>query len=429
MKRRFLDLAYLIAFLPFFVPYLFVLLVVRRRGLGPLGQRLGGVRVRERADDSSERVWVHAVSVGELQAAAPLVKALEESGRDVVVSTTTTSGLEIAVKRYGDDRAFLFPVDLSFACDRVLSRVRPDRVLLVELEIWPGFLAAAEAAEVPVDVVNGRVSERGFRRTNRVRGIYGRWLRRVRKFAVQTESYGERLQALGVPPERIVVTGNLKFERERATDEDRAGARADLAALLGVDLADPAPIVIAGSTHDADEAVLERVLARLRPHFPGLRLVCCPRHIERSDEVASRFASIGLTIGFHSDGPLPAGETRDVTIVDAVGELSRLYGGADVAYVGGGFDATEGHNLLEPVSAGTACVHGPRMKNFRHEVDAFTKPGFVFRVESADELEATLRQLLEFPEVRARVVEDARKELDRYRGSLARTLEALELTA
>lgn len=405
-----LDLVYLTIAPLILLPYLVVLLFIRRRAAGDWSQRLGGVPWRE--PSTQGRLWVHTVSVGEFEAAWPLLTRLrdERPDLDVVVSATTATGYELAVSRLGPERVMYFPLDFGVCVRRTLRRTRPDLMVLVELELWPNHILSCEHAGVPVIVINGRVSARGHRRMRRARRLFARLLRGISHFSVQIPDYAERLADLGAPADRITVDGNLKFDR--VPERDPASLRAEFDLEYGSGLR-----WIAGSTHPGEEERVVEVHRRLRDRFPGLGLIVAPRHIERADSVAQRIEAAGLTVSRYRER-----KPADVILVDEMGRLGELYAVADVAFVGGSLVPIGGHNILEPIGMGTPVVHGPEMHNFREEVRLFTAVGGAAQVADAAELERVVGAWLADPGERERRRALATQTLELQRGSLERAL-------
>jgi len=316
------------------------------------------------------RVWLHGVSVGEVQLLASLAAALREqaeaAGRpvDCVISSSTTTGLELAGKRFGTDRAFPCPLDFSWAVARVLDRVRPRLLVLGELELWPNLLAAAARRGIPIVVVNGRLSERSAAGYGRIAPIARRMLGHVSLVAARSEADAERFRHLGAHD--VIVTGSLKFDGVRG---DRAAPEiARLAALAGFDPDDV--VFLAGSTQDPEERLAAETYQALADAHPSLRLVIVPRHAERAGEVATLLDRLGLRWQRRSrlddDGADPRAR---VLVVDTTGELSWWWGTARVAFVGGSLDGKRGgQNMLEPSAYGAAVAFGPHTRNFRDEV-------------------------------------------------------------
>lgn len=420
-----LDLAYSIALIVL-VPWLLFLWLGRRRGLGSLSERLGA---SPRLDAGRRRVWLHAVSVGELEVALSLVTELQAADPelDVVVSTTTTTAQQVARRRRPDLTVFLLPVDLGVCTRRSLRRVSPTVLVLVELELWPNLVLNAKARGVPIVVVNGRISERGHRRMRRVRFALTPFLRRVDRWLVQNSEYAARLRDLGVDAGRIREVGNLKFDR--APLPDTGTCRCDFERTWGY----PPGAVrwIAGCTHPGEEAMVLDVHRDLQAKFPELTLLIAPRHVERASEVVEASAQRGFTVGRSSRPPDGAeGGAPGVVVVDETGLLLRLYACADVAFVGGSLVPRGGHNVLEPLLAGTPVVHGPEMANFREVVERFEGSGALRQVPNAAELGAEVGRLLGDSVERANRVRGGHATLEQHRGAArVTTAEILERVA
>ncbi len=418
LASLFLDGVYLLVLSPFLLGYLFVLVVIRRRGVGSLAERFGRVTHVVQPTPGCRRIWVHAVSVGELEAAGPLLQLLQSDDRyDVVVSTTTASAREVANRRYGADRVFYFPIDLSFVIRRTLRTIAPDLVLLMELEIWPNHVLVTSSKGVPLVVANGRVSDRGFRRMRRVAALFRPFLRRIDRFLVQTEVYAERLRQLGVPEDRVEVLGNLKFDRP--VIEDRAAVRESICDRFSPRLG--GRWWIAGSTHAGEEASVLVAHEALRDQFDGLGLVLAPRHVERAPEVLELVRARGWSVASYSDR-----RPAEVIVVDTVGELATLYALADVAFVGGSLVPIGGHNILEPIAAGTPTVHGPHLDNFAAERLLFTEGGASVQVDDVASLTERVRVLLAEDADRVARIDRGFEILAEHRGAARRMLERLD---
>ena len=358
------DLLYLLAAV-LLTPYFIWRRLVKRKRSAPWHSKLG--YVTERAA-GVPRVWIHAVSVGEAAAAETLVKVLRQSrpGLEVVVSTTTTTGQEVALKRYGQDLVFYYPLDLSWAVRRALERVKPALLVLMESEVWPNMSAEAARRGIPVVVVNGRVTERAARRYKRFWFLVGPSFRRVQRWLVQSEEYAARLRGLGVDAQRIEVAGNLKYDAIDTTlDPD---ARADLRAKLGI--APDALVLVGGSTHPSEETELLSAYKQLREGpCPALRLILVPRHPERTPAVEAEVIAAGFPCQRLSALGTSGTQSASVLLVDTVGELKGMYQAADVAFVGGSLIPHGGQNVMEPCGLGVPVVHGPHMHNFNEAME------------------------------------------------------------
>jgi len=386
-------------------------------------ERFGGVAPRE---GDAPCVWVHAVSLGEMNLAKPLVEALAGGHPDweIVLSTATNTGRAAAARLYPDRRAFYYPLDFSCVVSKALRRIRPSLILLVELEVWPNFLAAAARRGVPVVVVNGRLSEKSFGRYRLIRPLVGRWLRRVARFCVQADAYAERLKALGAPAERVTVTGNLKFDSAPSEDGLKA-ALPTLAASFG--LGADVPVLVGGCTWPGEDEAMVGIYKRLRAGTPSLRLILAPRQADRFGPVEQLIARAGLPcVRRTAIKKGERGEPGAVILLDTMGELAGVYGLGTVVFVGGSLIPHGGQNTLEPCALARPVLFGPHTANFRDVNEELLAHGAARRVADAAELEAALRDLLASPDAAADMGRRARQVVDTHRGATRRTIEALE---
>jgi len=317
-----------------------------------------------------DRIWLHGVSVGEVQLLATLAEELDRQAAaaglspECLISSSTTTGLEVAARRFGPERAFPCPLDFSWAVDRVLDRIRPAAVVLGELELWPNLLAGAARRGIPVIVVNARLSERSLRGYSKIRPLVRRMLGQVAVVSSRSPEDAARFEALGARDVR--VTGSLKFDGVRG---DRAAPEVRrLAALAGFAIDDV--VFLAGSTQAPEERLAAEAFRALRDAHPALRLVLVPRHVERAGEVAAMLDSLGFRWQARSRlataGLDPAAR---VLLVDTTGELGWWWGTAKIAFVGGSLDGGRGgQNMLEPAAYGAAVSFGPQTRNFQTEV-------------------------------------------------------------
>ena len=392
-----------------------------RRRLGDIRGRLG----RSAWPRLDGGIWIHAVSVGEVGVARNLVAAIRRArpAAQIGVSTTTAAGRELAEKTLRRDAAvFAFPFDLAGPVERSLAEARPGLVLLTETEIWPLFLERAARRGIPVALVNGRISEKSFRRYRRVRGFMGGVLSRIALFAMQSPEDARRVVALGAPPERVRVTGNVKY------DLPEPAAFADAARLESA--AAGRPVVAAGSTAEGEDALVLDAWSQLsaRP-----LLLLAPRRPERFDEAARLASSRGWTVIRRSDPvsliPDPA-SPPDVYILDTIGELASAYREAAVAFVGGSLAPRGGQNPIEAWAAGTLVVAGPHMANFREIAAAGQERGILVRVADADGLSAAWSEALRDAEKTRARGRRAAEFVAESRGAADRTVEAaLELAS
>jgi len=398
-------------------------LLLARRGrhyLETLPGRLGRGAAAEPA--AAGGLWLHAVSVGEVAVAATLARALPPE-LPLVVTTVTPTGQARAREAFAGRAAVAYlPFDLGFAVLRFFDRFQPGALVLVEGDYWPLVLAEARRRGLPVAVVNGRVGNRSFGRMRRLAPLARRLLAGVDLYGVQDAEDRRRLAALGVPKERVRVTGNLKFEAAEPRVDPALAARVR-------ELAAGRPIVLAGSTMPAEE---EKVLAAFERAGGGGRalLVLAPRHPERWDEVDALLAAWAQERGAAHlrRGRLPADlPTRPVSVLllDSLGELAGLYRLAAAAFIGGTLVATGGHNPLEPARFGVPLAVGPSLHNFRDVAERFDRAGAWRRVADAAELGEVWRGWLDDPAEAERQGHRGRALVQANRGALARTLELL----
>jgi len=386
-------------------------------------ERMG--RVPRRRASSRPLVWIHGVSVGEVKAASNFVAELRRTrpDLDLVISTTTPNGRLVAQQEYPDLQVVTYPLDLAYFPARALSRLQPCCVLLMELEIWPNFLQAARKRDIPVAVINGRISERTFKGYRMARGLLPQ-LDLISRYCVQDEAYRRRLLELGVESSRIFVTGNMKY------DSVVMGHHADAARELRPWLApSDERVLVAGSTHDDEEAaVLDAVAAARAGSGAKVRVVLVPRHPERSAGVCELVAARGLRAvrwSAASAALLPLG-AEDVVVVDTIGQLQRFYGACDVAFVGGSLVPHGGQNMLEPAAQQRAVVFGPHTANFRRDVELLLAADAVVQVGDRQSFAVALERLLTDPQRGREYGDRALRVIEQNQGATRRTLELVE---
>jgi 3-deoxy-D-manno-octulosonic-acid transferase len=381
-------------------------------------------------------LWLHAVSVGEVVQLQPVIEALAQSDPDLelVISTTTPTGFDVARTRYPGRQVFYFPLDFSWAVNAALSRINPSAIALVELELWPNFIFAAAKRGIPLALVNGRISERSFRGYRRVRPLIRAILSKIDVLAVQSETYAKRLAALGADRARIHVTGSIKFD---GVETDRANPRTiELRRQFGLD--PNQSVFIAGSTQDPEERMAIESYLQLRSKFPDLRLILVPRHKERFDEVArlveqefklplvrrSTLAQ-GIRGDQFSSNRCPPPARLPVLLLDTLGELSACWGVAAIAFVGGSLTSRGGQNMIEPAGYGAAVLFGPNTWNFKDVVELLLGQEAALVVHSGDELTARLDELLSDPAKTSRLGDRAQRLVTAQRGATACTVDLL----
>lgn len=377
-----------------------------------------------RVEPSRPVVWIHGVSVGEVKAAGTLIECLkrEYPHCELVLSSTTPTGHSLATKLHPDLRVIYYPLDFGAFPRRALDRIRPGCVLLVELEIWPNFLHAAAERRIPVAVVNGRMSGRSFRGYRLVRGLLPQF-NLIDRYCVQDAAYQQRLLALDVEAARVFLTGNMKYDSValKAPTAQSTELRSWLSP-------DGRLVLVAGSTHADEEVGFARTVGRLRAAVgESVRLVVAPRHPERSSGVLESVAELGMRCVSWSQvgSPRPPLEDGDIVLVDTIGQLETFYGASDIAFVGGSLVPRGGQNMIEPAALGKAVVIGPHVDNFLTDVDLLRRAGAVVTVETWEELEIRLTELLTDPERRRDLGQRAVAVIRDNKGATDRTLAVL----
>ncbi len=381
-----------------------------------------------------ERFWFHAVSVGEVLLLETVLQLLKEHSpeTEIVISASTDTGYELAKSRYPEHVVCFFPLDFTWAVRTAIGRIRPTRIVLAELELWPGFLIEAARQGIPLTLINGRLSERSFRGYSRVRTLMRALLRQFDCLCVQNESYAGRFRSLGASADRICVTGSVKFDRVE-TDRDNP-ATLHLRNLFGLSPSDR--VLVAGSTMAPEERVVVRAWLSVRKQFPDLRLILVPRHRERFEEAAGLIESMRLPLCRRSqldDDDATAGsstvsntvEESSVVLLDTLGELSACWGLADLAFVGGSMGRRGGQNMIEPSGFGAAVCFGPDTHNFRDVVEALLNEDAARVVRDEDELAKTLIDWLTDPAAAAAQGNRAREFVRTQLGASQRTVEKL----
>jgi 3-deoxy-D-manno-octulosonic-acid transferase len=382
-------------------------------------ERLGSVPERLQAA-KQDSIWVHAVSVGEVLAVSQLITELKNAYPEaqIFVSTTTATGQRLARERFGEDRCFFMPLDLGFAVRAYLDALKPRLLILAETEFWPNLLHLADKRRTAIAIVNARISDRSFPRYHRFRWFFQRVLSQVDLFLAQTAADAQRLREIGAAPERVRVSGNLKFDM-------RPSPAAKLAQELRSAITRDSPVIVCGSTAEGEEELLLRAFIELQRHFPGTVMIVAPRHPERFDKVANLIASFDIPFVRRSSWATTCPISGGVFLLDSVGELASVYALADIAFVGGSLVPTGGHNILEPAQYGAAIVVGPHTFNFREIVNIF-ETGDALCVTTAETLSRQLLELLEKPEERKSLGQRGKILFEQHAGATQRTMRALE---
>ena len=376
---------------------------------------------------SERRVWVHAVSVGELFVALKLMQDWRERrpGLRFVLTTTTSTGHALARRTlHPEDVLLYFPLDLPFIMKRVLDLIRPRALVLVELELWPNLVRMAHERAVPVMLVNGRISDHSFRGYQRLTVFTRRLLPLIDLFCVQTRLDGDRLAALGAPRNRITVLGSAKYDVAEADHTGEAHARALLAeARITAEHA----ILLGGSTWPGEEHALLDAFKGLKSRYRNLVLVLAPRHVERAGDVVREIREHALNFVRRSTlGKEPVRATPQVLLLDTTGELKDFYACADVIFVGKSLTQHGGQNPIEPALHGKPIVVGPYMENFRGVVDDFRAADALVQVPDLQNLRRALDELLASPQRRETLGRRAAELVVDKRGVIERSLDIID---
>jgi 3-deoxy-D-manno-octulosonic-acid transferase len=375
-----------------------------------------------------EVIWLHAVSVGEINLCVELVRALESKWPRYryLVSTTTTTGMaELNRKLGGHVAKVYFPVDLSGCVRRALEIVKPRAVIFLEAEIWPNFIWQTTDRRLPLCLVNARISDRSYPRYLKFKFFFKDLFQAFTLVCAQSDDYATRFTDAGCRPENVMVTGNIKFDTAKISGQSGPDASVLLAqAGFPVD----AQILVGGSTHDGEEKMLACLFQRLRERFPRLYLVIVPRHFERARSVGRNLETTGIKYLFRSKlSPSTKMEpgTVDCLVVDSTGELMSFYTQATVVFIGKSILAKGGQNPIEPAALGRATVFGPNMQNFTDVVRIFLTGKGVVQVKSVVMLERAIEALLVDPQAAAKLGERGRQIVVENQGALQRTVALL----
>jgi 3-deoxy-D-manno-octulosonic-acid transferase len=369
-------------------------------------------------------LWLHAVSVGEVNLLAPILQRWEEQHPDweCVISTTTLTGFQLAQKRYSPRMVFYCPLDFTWAVARAMRRVRPDLLVLTELEIWPNLVHAAARRGAKVAIINARLSDRSLRGYGRVGFVVRPALAAIDLVAAQNEEYAGRFLQLGAAPDSVQVTGSIKFDGACADRSNPTTRR--LAELAGISARDI--VFLAGSTQAPEESLSLEAFRKLADQHDALRLILVPRHPERFEEVAKLLDQSGVAwqrrSRLENDG---ADAKARVLLVDAVGELAAWWGTARVAFVGGSLGKRGGQNMIEPAAYGAAVCFGPNTWNFRDVVAQMLAREAAVVVKNGAELQSFVRRCLSDPAYADALGQRAQSLVSNQTGAADRTVELL----
>jgi len=410
-------------------PYYFFKMWRRGGWMNGFGQRFGRFSSKVKQAVTNRHVlWIHAVSVGEVNVSTQLIRSLEPRlpNLKIVVSTTTSTGMgELQRKLPSHIQKIYYPIDRREYVSRALLTIHPEAILLVEAEIWPNFLWRAQSLQIPVFLVNARLSPRSYVGYRRFGFLFRPLFAALTGVGCESEADAERLRSLGCRPEAIRVVGNLKFDAAKL-DERRLVNVPALLRQLG--MPEGARILVGGSTHPGEEAILAEVFLRLRARFPELYMVVVPRHFERGKEAGRDLAARGIKFAYRSEMSV---NTRykpneiDCLLVNTTGELKYYYEHAAVIFVGKSLTAEGGQNPIEPGALGKAMVFGPNMQNFEAIAKGFVEQHGAIQVRDAAELEKVLGELLADEARAAELGRNARRVVRENSGGIERTVDLI----
>ncbi len=421
--------AWVFIMIPFFLYNAFV----NRKYLPAMRERMGHLPNSLRSD-GRKTIWIHSCSVGETLSVQPLAHLLSQRFPEarLVFSVITRSGRRIADERfakYGEGNVFYFPIDLPIFVNRVLEHVKPDILITIDTEIWPNTLHGLRKRNIPIVMANGRISAESFQYYRWVQPLMGIVLENYSKFLMKDQEDADRLRQMGARTSRIVVTGNIKYDRDVVEKDVAEAVRTAIDDSLSLSSLN-SPLIVAGSTHDTEESVLFEVLDRLRSsdRTSDVRLLLAPRHPERFNAVAALAERTGQIVARRSSGS--ASPSATVLLLDSVGELAAAYQFATVAFVGGTLIPHGGQSIMEPALYGKAIVIGPSTENFPGIIDDFRDHNAVVQIPAddkdraaqVDQLTEAIEKLLVDHEGRTAMGERAQSLFGRSKGATAFTV-------
>ena len=418
------DLLYLLALIVI-SPKVVYRMVRHQRYRGGWPQRLG--KITRRYTDK-KCVWIHAVSVGEVNATRTIVEALNAKlpECEIVISSTTDTGYARATALYGDDLCvFYFPFDVSWIMRRAFNRIAPNVCLLMELEVWPNMATIAGDRNIPIAVVNGRLSERSFPRYKMIKPLTKWMFGKIDLFLVQSQEYAQRFKALGCSDEKVVISGSVKYDTAQIAD--KVDGSDELARQLNIG---DEPLLVAGATGPGEEKIILEVFKELKQSFANLRVAIVPRKPERFNEVAGLIAGQGFSSCRYSQIKAGAAisDKHDVILGDTMGDLRKFYSLASVVFVGRTLAAMGGSDMIEPAALGKATIFGIHTFNFKQTVEVLLAGSGAIEVKDARGLAIAIERCLADKEFAQHLGSNGQKIIRQNQGATERTVtEVLKL--
>ena len=389
-------------------------------------QRFGKIT---RRSPTKKCIWLHAVSVGEVNAAKTIVKELKNKfgNFEIIISTTTDTGFARATSLFGENhQVFFFPFDFSWIMRRAFSNIRPAICLLMELEVWPNFVQIAQQLNVPVIVVNGRISDKSYPAYKRIKPIAKKFFSKISLILAQTEQYAQRFIELGCPDEKVIVTGSLKYDTAQIADKVEG---ADLLAAQ-ININDER-LWVAGATGNDEEKILLDVYQNLKQQnpFSDLRLAIVPRKPERFDEVAQLIERRGFPLIRYSriknNTAQPPANNQMIILGDTMGDLRKFYSLATIIFVGRSLVPMGGSDMTEAAALGKCTIFGPHAFNFKHTVDVLLKDNGAIMVKDKQELLQTMQKCLSEPDFAQEIAKNGQEVIRKNQGATAKSVDQI----
>ncbi|WP_114416777.1 lipid IV(A) 3-deoxy-D-manno-octulosonic acid transferase [Marinospirillum perlucidum] len=387
-------------------------------------EKVNELSARQRAGHISpckqEVIWAHCASVGEVLAAEPLLRQLEQQypGKQLVVTTMTATGAQQVRQRLPEARHYLLPLDLPWNTDRFIHTLNPRLAIIFETELWPNLIHSCKKMLVPVVIANGRLSAGAFDRYSKIRPLVAACLQEVTAVAAKAEEDGQRFVALGLPPERLQISGSIKYDLQlpEGLIEEAEQLKQTWSGR---------PVWIAGSTHEGEDLPLLKAHQQLLENQPDTLLILVPRHPQRFDAVAEMVREEGFSLARRSQGEEVTRSTQ-VYLADTLGEMLLLFAAADLAFVAGSLEPIGGHNLLEPAAVGTPVITGPHLHNFTEIAVLLREAGALQEIESSQELPELLIKLWQEPQTTEAMQQAGRQVVAANRGALEKQLQLVQ---
>ena len=422
------NILIILVFIFLALPYFLYRLVVEKGFGHRFRQNMGLVRREEIAPVADTNcIWLHGASVGEMVAISPLVKEIKNlmPERKVLVSAVTVGGYDMARQIMPEADAIInFPLDLPFVASSMVSRIRPGIFIMVETELWPNFLRAIREQNIPAMMMNGRISEKSAKSYRYLSGLLRDMLNTINLFCMQSSIDAKYITQLGADPEKIIVTGNTKFDQTYAevSPEDLATYKTELG--LGKDAY---PVIVAGSTHRTEEEAVLTSFTALRKKYPHVRLIIAPRKLNRIEEIKKVNAKFGYEMGFRSKLKEMEGRRPEfpVLMLDTIGELGRIYAIGDIVFVGGSLVRYGGHNVLEPAAHAKPILVGPSMEDFKDSFSLLSKAGACRMVSDTDGLTEAFLEIADDDVLRKKMGDASIQIIRENRGAALKTIHYL----